>query len=262
MPRGANQTCPVLCGSLSPKFLLDTNRVEWNWIAGENGKPGIPADFDSATEATMNITDPLVTLLGTNAASALVSNSAEGGIDILTGAVDNDQMILVPHEDANANQMHPDTLTWGANREVVFECGIKTPSALTTMTMVLGITLDASPAVMSVTSPDDFVLFEFESDTPDTTWQIVSDTGNAGPVTLDSEMPVVASTNYHFKIVCDSTGIAHVFINGMEFTSIAYGAIDFIPMIGYQSLDTAGSPSTLPLRVFGWRISRLLSAGS
>jgi len=259
-----NQTCPALCGPLNPTFLLDTNRIEWNWIAGENGKPGLPADFDSATEATMNITDPLVTLLGTNAASALVSNSVEGGIDVLTGAVDNDQMILVPHEDTNANQMHPDTLTWGSDREVVFECSIKTPSALTTMTMVMGLTLDASPAVMSVTSPDDFMLFEFESDTPDTTWQIVSDVANGGPVTLDSEVPVVASTNYHFMLVSTPDQILHAYINGMEFTSVAYAAneVDLIPMIGYQSLGTNGSPSTLPLRVFGWRIGRLLSGGS
>ena len=102
----------------NPKFLLDIDRVEWNWIAGENGKPGIPADFDSATEATMNITDPLMALFGTNAASAGVSNSVEGGIDIVTAGADNDQMILVPHEDVNANQMHPDTLTWGTDREL------------------------------------------------------------------------------------------------------------------------------------------------
>ena len=251
----------------NPSFMLDTDRAEWLWIAGENGKPGIPADFDSATEATMNITDPLVTLLGTNAASAGVSHSAEGGIDIVTAGGDDDQMILVPHEDTNANQMHPDTLTWGTDRELQFECGIKTPAVIAGLTapaMVLGLTLDASPAVMSVTSPDDFLLFNYNYvDDADTTWEVVSDVGNAGPVALDTGIVVAASTDYHFKIIVTPDEVAHCYINGMEFTSVAYSsnAVDLIPIIGIQSLDPA-TTVTSALRVYGWRLSRLLSAGS
>lgn len=243
---------------------LDTKRVEWLWIAGENGKPGLPADFDSGTEASENITDPLVTLLGTGAAATQVTHNAEGGLDVKTGATDNHATILVPHEDANANQMHPDTLTWGTDRELEFECTIRTPATITLQTIVLGLTLDASPAVISVATPDDFLLFEFETDTPDTTWQVVSDVGNAGPVTVDSGIAVAASTDYHFKIVCTPDEVAHCYINGVEITNVAYSgnAVDFIPVIGYQSLGTSGTPSTVPLRVFGWKISRLYGTGS
>jgi hypothetical protein len=225
--------------------------------------PGVPADFDSATEATMNVTDPLVTLLGTNAASAGATYNAEGGIDIVTAGADNDQMIIVPHEDANACQMHPDTLTWGTDRELQFECGIRTPSTITTIAMVFGLTLDASPAVMSVATPDDFVLFNFNTDDSDTTWGVVSDVGNAGPVDLDTGITVVASTDYHFKIICTPDEVAHCYVNDIEFTSIAYSGntVDFIPIIGVQSLDATPS-ATSALRVYGWRISRLLGAGS
>ncbi len=246
----------------STSRLLDTNRIEWCWIAGENGKPGIPADFDNGTEATENITDPMVTLLGTNAASAGTSVSAEGGIDVVTAGSDNDQMILVPHEDANANQMHPDTLTWGSDRELEFECSITTPSDITTMTMVMGLTLDASPAVMSVASPDDFILLNFNTDDSDTTWGIVLDKGNNGPIDLDTGITVVASTTYHFKIIFTPDEAVHVYVNDWEFTGIAFGGndVDLIPIIGVQSLDSAGT-ATSAMRVHGWRISRHLSAG-
>ncbi len=244
----------------APQFLLDTERAEWLWIAGENGKPGIPADFDSATEATMNITDPLVTLLGTSAASAGVTLSAEGGIDVVTAGSNDNQMILVPHEDTNACQMHPDSLTWGTDRELQFECAIKSPpiiGAATAPAIVLGLTLDASPAVMSVTSPDDFILFNFNFvDDADTTWEVVSDVGNAGPVALNTGITVVASTDYHFKIICTPDEVAHCYVNGMEFTSINYAGniVDLIPIIGVQALD---ANATSALRVYGWRISRL-----
>jgi hypothetical protein len=242
----------------APKFLLDTERVEWLWIAGENGKPGIPADFDSATEATMNVTDPLVTVLGTNETSALIVNHAEGGITIVTGATDNDETILVPHEDTNANQMHPDTLTWGTDRELEFECAIRTPATITTLQIAVGLTLDASPAVMSVATPDDFVMFNFETDGSNTDWRIVTDVGNGGPVNLATGITVVADTDYHFSIKFGSDGVARASINGMEFTSVDYSGdiVDFIPIIGLKTLDSTPT-ATDPMRVYGWRISRL-----
>ena len=237
-------------------WLLNPHKREWIWIAGEAGKPGMTGDLVTAAESTHMITDPFMELLGTNAASAGVTHNPEGGIDIVTAGTDNDQMIVVPHEATNTCLMHPDTLTWGSDREMEFEVLFKTPAIITTLLMMMGWKQDDSPVDLAITDTD-LVVVQFNTDDTDTTWGVHTAVNNATDVDFDSGITVAASTIYKVGIKFDFNEVAHVSINDQEVAALTWAGqtADFIPMFAVQSLDDTPS-ATSPITLYGWRLSR------
>ena len=225
-------------------------RYELKWVAGERGKPGINADIQDASEAVRMIADPNFEVLGTNGVSASTAYYAEGGITLTTAGANNDQVIIAPHLDASQSPWTQ--VTWGTDKETVWECDISTSSNITANIIWAGLKLTNT----STTATDnDQVFFRYAAGTNSGKWQAIYSIGGTDTAD-DSGVTVTVSTRYHLKISIDSSRIARMYINGvLVSTSTALtDATDFIPYIGVQA--TTGSAKSLV--VHGQSISRVI----
>ena len=225
-----------------------SSRYELSWTAGERGKPGINADINSATEAVREIADPKFEVLGTNGTSALSTYYAEGGITFTTAGADNDQMILVPHLDANQSAW--EQVTWGTDQEAIWECMIRTTATITSMTIWAGLKLTNT----SVTATDnDQTFFRYAAATNSGKWQAIHSIGGTDTAT-DTGITVAASTTYRLRVAIDSSRIAKFYINGtLVSTSTALtDATDLKPYIGVQ----ANTAAARAVNIIGQAISR------
>ena len=244
------------------RFLLDNRpalhplipkRLELLWIAGQRGKPGINADINSATESVREIADPDFEILGTNAVSADCTFNAEGGITLTTAGAADDQMILLPHLDAN--QTAWTKYTWGTDREVWYECLWETGTNITNAIIWNGLKLTNTQ--VSATDADQ-VFVRYENDVNSGKFQVVDSIGGTD-VTTDSGITVVLSTKYHIAIKINTDRTAEVYINGqlVRITSALTDAIDLIPYLG---VEADGATAAKDITVHACRISRLRGA--
>ena len=225
-------------------------RYELKWVAGERGKPGINADIQDATEAVRMIADPNFEVLGTNGVSASTAYYAEGGITLTTAGANNDQVIIAPHLDASQSPWTQ--VTWGTDKETVWECDISTSSNITANIIWAGLKLTNT----STTATDDNqVFFRYAAATNSGKWQAIYSIGGTDTAD-DSGVTVAVSTRYHLKVTIDSSRIARMYINGvLVSTSTALtDATDFIPYIGVQA--TTGAAKSVV--VHGQSISRVI----
>jgi hypothetical protein len=215
--------------------IKDGTRYALDWTAGSRGKPGVNADIHSATEATREIADPDFEVLGTNATSACVAYYAEGGITLTTTTASGDQVILVPHLDANQSAWQQ--VTWGTDKQTAWECTVTTPATITSMIIWAGLKLTNT----SVVATDDNQAFlRYEAGVNGGEWQAITSIANVD-TTTDSNVLVQASTRYTLRIVIDASRIARLYINGVLIvtTTALTDAMDFIPYIGVQTATTA-----------------------
>jgi len=228
-------------------------RYELSWIAGERGKPSLNADFVSTTESENTIADRHFELLGGNMTSALSTFNAEGGITLTTAGGGTDGAILLPHLDANQTPWNK--VTWGTDREVMWECLIETNSTLADTRIWAGLKLTNTS---TVATDNDQVFVRFEDDVNSGKFQVIDSIGGTD-VTTDSGLTAAVSTKYHIRIEIDSQRIARVYINGQLYrtTAALTDAIDLIPYIGIEE-DTSGA--AVVLQVHAQRISRLRGA--
>lgn len=227
---------------------LPSTRYELKWQAGIRGKPSINADIQNASEAVRMIADPDFEVLGTNGTSALSTFYAEGGITFTTAGADNDQMILVPHLDANESAWTQ--VTWGTDQETQWECHIKTAASIADMTIWAGLKLTNT----SVTATDnDQAFFRYASATNSGKWQAINSIDGTDTAT-DSGVTVAATTFYRLRVNIDSSRIARFYINGtLVATSAALkDATDLIPYIGVQ----ANTGAAKAINIIGQAISR------
>ena len=228
--------------SLAPRF-------ELKWVAGQRGKPSINADILSATEAVREIADPEFEVLGVGATSALSTFNVEGGITFTTAGANGDEMILVPHLDAN--QAAWGTVTWGTDRETRWECEIQSGANITAAIIWAGLKLTNTEVL--VTDADQ-VFFRYEDDVNAGEWVAVDSIANTD-VSTDTNIAVAVSTKYHLRIDIDAARIARMYINGILVrTTTALTAVDLIPYIGV-ACDGAGAAKAL--NIYGQTISRV-----
>lgn len=230
--------------SLSPRY-------ELKWVAGQRGKPALNADIQNAAEATRMIADPDFEILGTNASSDDVTFYAEGGIKMETDGADHDQVILLPHLDANQSAWTQ--VTWGSDKQTQWQCHIKTGSAITNTVIWAGLKLTNT----SVTATDnDQAFFRYQNGVNGGKWEAVDSVGGTDTET-DTGVAVAANTEYELRIAIDSSRRAKFYINGVLVkTSVALtDAKDFIPYIGIQG---EGAAEAKHLYVFGQAISRVI----
>lgn len=239
----------VLSGDYSlTGFNALSSRYELSWQAGQRGKPGINADINSATEAVREIADPDFEVLGTNGTSALSTFYAEGGITFTTAGANNDQMILVPHLDAN--QTAWEQVTWGTDQETIWECIIRTAASISDMTIWAGLKLTNT----SVTATDDNqAFFRYASATNSGKWQAIYSIGGTDTAT-DTGIAVAVSTMYRLRVAIDSSRIARFYVNGqlVETSTALTDATDLKPYIGVQA-NTAAAKAVY---IIGQAISR------
>lgn len=231
----------------APRQLVN-KRLELCWIAGQRGKPSLNADIQNAAEATRMIADPDFELLGTNATSASSSFNAEGGITLTTAGANNDQVILLPHLDANQSAWS--RTTWGTDKETAWQCRFQTAASIADLIVWTGLKLTNTP---TVATDNDQVFFRYESGVNDGEFQAIQSIGGTD-VTTDTGVVVAVSTEYELVISIDSSRIARMFINGvLVATSGALtDATDLIPYFGVQAKTGATKAAT----VYGQAISR------
>ena len=171
-----------------------SRRYELSWAAGRRGKPGINADIQNAAEATRMIADPDFEVLGTNGVSASTAYYAEGGITLTTAGANNDQVIVAPHLDASQSPWAQ--VTWGTDKETVWECDISTSSNITANIIWAGLKLTNT----STTATDDNqVFFRYAAGTNSGKWQAIYSIGGTDTAD-DSGVTVAVSTRYHLKV--------------------------------------------------------------
>lgn len=226
-------------------------RFELVWVAGQRGKPGLNADIQNAAEATRMVADPDFEILGTNASSDDVTFYAEGGIKLETDGADGDEVIVLPHLDANQSAWTQ--VTWGTDKQTVWECDITTGSSITNAIIWAGLKLTNT----EVTATDnDQCFFRYEDDVNSGKWQAISSIGGTDDA-HDSGVTAATGTRYHLKIVIQSDRTALMYINGalVETTAALTDATDLIPYIGVAA-DGAGA--AIHMYVHGQAISRVI----
>lgn len=242
----------TLHGPVRPtEFNALSKRYELKWVAGQRGKPGINADIQNAAEATRMVADPDFEVLGTNASSDDVTFNAEGGIQLQTDGADGDEVIVLPHLDANQSAWTQ--VTWGSDQETHWECHIKTGSNITNAIIWAGLKLTNTEVTAT---DDDQAFFRYEDDVNSGKWQAVSSIGGTDDA-ADSGVTVAVSTEYHLKITVDSSRIARFYINGVlaETSAALTDAKDFIPYIG---IAADGAAAAKDMAVYGQSISRAM----
>lgn len=231
--------------------LIERNRVELEWVAGARGKPGINADIDSATEAVREIADEDFELQGTNAVSSSSSIVAEGGVLLTTAGADNDQVILVPHQDTS--QTGWKQMTWGSDREVSWECLVKTGTSIANVAYVIGLKSDLDMTIDDA----DLGVFNFNTDDSDVNWGFVGNEAAGTISDTDTGITVTINTLYNLRLTCGPDQIMKAYIND-EYVgeqSFAAGAEDFAPVVSVQALSGAADVMT----VYGQKIGRTLA---
>jgi len=185
-------------------------------------------DSDIAVNANLDFE-----VLGTNMTSTLSTFSTTvAGITLTTAGADNDSGYVCPHLDTKQTSW-TNTL-WGTENQVIWEAAVKTNTAVATTLLWAGLKLTADP---TIATDDDQVYFRYDTDVPDTNWQIISSIAGTD-TTTDSGVAVSGSTVYLFRIEIDSDRKASFFIND-EFifkTAALTNDVDLIPYIGVQAL--------------------------
>lgn len=210
-------------------------RFSLRWLGGSRGKPSLNADIQNAAEATRMIADPDFEILGTNAVSSCSTYDTGGGIALTTTTTTGDQVILVPHLDANQS-------AWGSvvfptSKSLIWECQIKTGSAITSAIIYAGLKLTNTN---TVATDDDQVFVRYEVAVNSGKFQVISSIAGVD-TTTDSGITVVLSTAYHIRICIGSDRTAKVYVNGtLVYTTAALTSTNLIPYIGVHTL-TAGA---------------------
>lgn len=201
------------------------------------GLPGSDSTSPTAAAfAAYTIANKDFEVLGTNATTALVTfNATNAGITLTSAGADNDQIIILPHLDTN--QTAWSAIKWGTENQTVFECSFKTGASIATELIWIGLKLTNTPVIAT---DNDQVFFRYSTDDSDANWMVISSIGGTDTST-DSEVAVVLSTQYNFRIEIDSSRKAHCYINDVEVytTAALTNDVDFIPYVGIQALDTA-----------------------
>lgn len=227
------------------------NRIELEWVAGARGKPGINADIESTTESVREIADEDFEVQGTSASSDDVTISAEGGILLTTDGSDDEQVIIVPHQDSNQSGWKE--VTWGSDRELSWECLVKTGVSIDNVKYIVGLKSDLDLGIDDA----DLCVFNFNSDDSDVNWGLVGNEAAGTATDTDTGITVTINTLYKLRLTCGPDQIMKAYIND-EYVgeqSFAGGAEDFVPVIGVQALSGAEDVMT----VFGQKIGRTLA---
>jgi hypothetical protein len=222
---------------------MTQDNYELKWVAGQRGKPSLNADILNATEATRMIADPDFEILGTNASSDDITFYAEGGITMETDGADGDEVILLPHLDANQSAWSQ--VTWGTDQNVRWECRFRTGASITNCIIWAGLKLTNT----EVTATDaDQAFFRFEDDNNNGEWEAVSSIGGSDDE-HDTGVVVAINTEYHLVIDIQNDRTAKFYINDVlvETSAALTDATDLIPYIGVAA-DGAAAAKSLHVR--------------
>lgn len=197
--------------------------------------------------------DPDFEVLGTSASTDDVTHNSEGGLTAQTDTSDDDQVILVPHQDTG--QTPWSSVTWGSDRETRWEGFLETPADITTgIHLMAGLKADLDMGLNDA----DLIMFNFNTDDSDTTWGVVSNVGAGTAVDTDTGVRVAPGARYHFRIEFDVNEMAHCYVNDVKVAEVDFGGntVDLKPVMGLQSLSATADEVVW----YEQKISRLYGA--
>ena len=231
--------------------------------------PGINGDLASTTESTNTPVSRQFEILGTNHTSALATfSSTVAGMTITTAGADQDRMIVAPHLDTKQGAWSG--VKWGTENQVHWECSIRTSSAIDNQWIWAGL---KKTNVVELATDTEQAFFTFGTDA-DNSGQAFDDftklhfVHSIGGTDYISVLPitVAASTNYHLKVVFDSSRKVTIYVNGIQYnvtstsgstggtavTAVQPGTVatksaaitddvDLIPYIGIEANDGAAA---------------------
>ena len=215
-------------------------------------KPGLNADVQNASETHRMIVSKNFEIQGDGGTSALCTfDTARSGILLTTDTSDDDEMVILPHQDTNQTAWK--NITWGTDNQVQWECAV-TPhdtaaNAKNTVRYVAGLGQNATllAAAHSHSQYTDQVLFYYDSDNSasgdmlryqgtTTTWHCVYSNNGTDYVT-NLGVVLTEGTTYRLKIIIDANRQPAVYINDVQ-----YG-LTTISGVGDTGINTNGAVS-------------------
>lgn len=203
-------------------------------LVHHGGQRGL-IDVDAATTPLPSM-DKDFEISGSSVANGNCTYNVEEGLTLTTSSTQADQVAMLPITAGDDFSLWRE-VTWGTDREVDWECVMLTDTLTSVMIIVAGLLL-TFPATFVEGDDADRVVFNYLEGT-DTNWQIAINRGSAD-VTVDTGVPVSASSRYHFRIRIDKARRAHCYINGREvYVSVPLAdAINLLPCLAVEEGDT------------------------
>jgi hypothetical protein len=205
------------------------------------------------TSANVGVDASLNWILGgTNAVSlTAATHSTGGGLKLLTAGADDDQVIVLPHDDASQSAVND--INWGTDDEGAFHICVETDTSVAAIQIQAGFSLTS---VMDETTDNEAAMFTFNTDTSgESTWQ-ANTSINGTDAQYDTGVTVKASSKYHLKIKIGTDRKARFYVGDADgsyssmklvATGLAHTtAIDLVPYFGIQALT--GAAKTLYVR--------------
>lgn len=210
-----------------------------------------------ALNAVVAITNNLnFEVLGTNATTALPAFNARGGMTLTTAGADNDQMIVLPHLDAEQTAW----TTFIPNHLPEWECVVELPS-IASVNVWAGLKLTNTNTVATDADQAYFV-FDPGADhaaTASANWQVIhSVNGTDVETTLGSRWAVAANTRYRLGIKVPADLKARFYIDGVLVHTAATAFDGTEALIPYVAVE-ASTGSAKTLNLYWERVSRSIA---
>lgn len=240
---------------LTKALTVEPLRYSLEWIAGENGIPGLLADLTNSTEATRMIVDPNFEVIaptsGSNASSDDVTQYAEGGITLTTDGGDGDGLCIQPHQLASKTAWTQ--TTWGTDQSTRWEGRIRTDANISDAIIWGGLKLTDTDVAIT---DNDQVYFRYENAVNDGEWQFINSRGGTDVLT-DSGVVVAINTEYHFVVDIQSDRTVNAYINDALVTGSPFAALDdTIDLIPFIAVEADGDTAAKVIHIRGQKISR------
>ena len=237
------------------------------------------ADATAAANTAIRLAEKVANkdfeVLGTSMTTALCTfDTTRAGIIITTAGTDQNQAIIAPHLDTNQTSWQ--TVPWGTENSVVWECVVTTAASIADIKLWAGLKLTNDQLI--VTDADQ-AFFKFQTDATNSEafsdFTLLHFVHSIADTDYISALPitVAADTQYHLKIVIDSDRKAAIYVNGIQYnvtttagstggTAVTTGTektaalteADLIPYIGVET----GTGGAKALKVHSQAISRLI----
>jgi hypothetical protein len=190
-------------------------------------------------------------LLGTNAATANSVQDAGGGVKLTTAGADGDGMIILPHLDTNQSAWA--TTDWLTNKELEWECLIKTGTAAQIGNAIIWAGLKLTNTDVIATDNDQ-LFFRYENGVNSGKWQVTASATGTDD-TDDTGVTVAAATNYRLRLSVGADLVPKAYINDALVATLS-ALTTGIALIPYIAIEADGAAEAKVLYVRYQALSR------
>ena len=153
-------------------------------------------------------------IVGTNAANAGSTFAAGGGLNLATAGANNDQIIVVPHQDAVQTWIAASGV-WNTDRSLVLRWQFRTVASIATMTICMGVrslnTLQSGANALATTTDADAFLVRYAA-ADGVALAATTAIGNTDTTTPITTTTVNTTYDIVWRMRADRTGT--VYVNG------------------------------------------------